>query len=203
MPRAKKIAVEEELKKAFINHISSITELSKEEEELLLSGLVIQEYKKGEVILEEGKTTQESYLIMQGCVRRHRLIDGLDKTTAFYTEGEVVAEFDKLTTNMPTINSYSCVENTFVVVVDSEREKDFYKHMPRFVEVSRLEMEKMLGKAQEELSNFINNSPEERYKNLLETKPELLQRVPQHQIASYLGVTPESLSRIKKRITKS
>ncbi len=86
--------------------------------------------------------------------------------------------------------------------MNSEKEKAFYKRFPRFEEISRLETEKMLGNNQEQLSNFITNSPEERYKNLINTKPELLQRVAQHQIASYLGVTPESLSRIRKRIAK-
>jgi len=63
-------------------------------------------------------------------------------------------------------------------------------------------MEKMVGKSQEELSSFIIKSPEERYIHLVNTKPDLINRVPQHQIASYLGITPESLSRIKKRIMK-
>jgi hypothetical protein len=61
-------------------------------------------------------------------------------------------------------------------------------------------MEKNAGKAQEEHSLFIISSPEERYLNLLENRPKLLNRVPQHQIASYLVIKPESLSRIRKRI---
>jgi CRP-like cAMP-binding protein len=63
-------------------------------------------------------------------------------------------------------------------------------------------IEQDLGKANENLDAFITSSPEERYLNLLDKRPELLQRVPQHQIASYLGMTPESLSRIRKRVSK-
>lgn len=61
-------------------------------------------------------------------------------------------------------------------------------------------MEEEMGKSHDRLSSYILSSPEERYLDLLKTRPELLERVPQYQLASYLGVTPESLSRIRKRI---
>ena len=71
---------------------------------------------------------------------------------------------------------------------------------PVFEEISRIETSKMMGENQELLSNFITSSPEERYKHILKNRPDLLQIAAQHQIASYIGVTPESLSRIRKRI---
>ena len=71
---------------------------------------------------------------------------------------------------------------------------------PKLEPIIRSEMEKNAGKAQEEHSFFITSSPEERYINLIENKSELLNRVPQHQIASFLGIKPESLSRLRKRI---
>ena len=71
---------------------------------------------------------------------------------------------------------------------------------PELEPIIRSEMEKNAGDAQDEMAAFITSSPEERYRNLLENRPELLNRVPLHQIASYLGMKPESLSRIRKRI---
>lgn len=183
--------------------MSTFTTLSKEEEAHMRTSTVIKQFKKGSTILKEGKTTQDTFLIIEGCIRRHLLVDGIEKTTGFFTEGDAVAEFDSLSSNKPTLHSYSCVEDTVVVVVNSETEKDFYKIFPRFEEISRLETEKILGKNQQELSNFITKSPEARYKHFLKENPGLLQRVPQHQIASYLGITPESLSRIRKRIMKN
>lgn len=190
------------MEQKFIEYLSTFTTLSKEEEELMLESYPIKQFRKGDCILEGGKTTQDTFLILEGCIRRHRMIDGTDKTTGFFTEGEAVAEFKSLSLNKPTVHSYSCVENSIVVIVNSEKEKAFYKKFPRFEEFNRMETEKMLGKNQEQLSNFITKSPEERYKHLRTQKPELLQRVPQHQIASYLGITPESLSRIRKRVLK-
>ena len=72
--------------------------------------------------------------------------------------------------------------------------------MPRMETLNRMGVEMELQKSQEALADYILTSPEERYLNLLQTRPDLLDRVPQYQLASYLGVTPESLSRIRKRI---
>jgi len=97
------------MKQKFIKHISSLTSLSKEEEDSLLENLVINHFKKGDVILSEGEYSKNTFLILEGCIRRHRNIDGLDKTTGFFTEGDAVAEFEGLWTNKPALHSYSCV----------------------------------------------------------------------------------------------
>ena len=72
--------------------------------------------------------------------------------------------------------------------------------VPRLESIIRFELEKNAGKEHDHLSKFISSSPEERYLDLQENRPDLFNRIPQHQIASYLGIKPESLSRIRKRI---
>lgn len=190
------------MERKFLEFMSSFTTLSKEEEALLLESFPIKQFKKKACLLEEGVVTQDSFLILEGCIRRHRIVDGLDRTTGFFKEGDAVAEFECLSLHKPSRHSYSCIENTTVVVVNAEKESKFYERFPRFEAFNRVETEKMLAKNQAQLSNFITMSPEERYKHLLEEQADLLKRVPQHQIASYLGVTPESLSRIRKRLFK-
>ena len=78
-----------------------------------------------------------------------------------------------------------------------------YETFPKLEIITRMMMEQDLGKSQDAMANFITSSPEERYLNLQKTRPDLLQRVPQHQLASFLGVTPESLSRIRNRMAKN
>ena len=190
------------MERKFIEFISNFTTLSVEEEELMLASYPIIQFKKGDFILEEGKQTKDTFLILEGCISKHRTIDGVDRTTGFFTEGEAVAEFESITKNKPTLHSYTAVENSVIAIINSEKEEAFLKKFPRFETFNRMETEKMLGENQEQLSNFITQSPEERYQHLVDHKLELLQRVPQHQIASYIGVTPESLSRIRKRILK-
>jgi len=81
-----------------------------------------------------------------------------------------------------------------------ENELELFRRFPRFESLSRRALEEKLGNYQQMLANYIIKSPEERYIDLLENRPELLGRVPHYQLASYLGVKPESLSRIRKRI---
>ena len=84
--------------------------------------------------------------------------------------------------------------------MNAEKETELYKRFPRFGEVCRVEMEKILGASQEKLTDFKKSTPKSRYLNLLKERPDLLNRVPQYQLASYLGIKPETLSRIRNRI---
>jgi CRP-like cAMP-binding protein len=93
-----------------------------------------------------------------------------------------------------------CNEDCIVVEGRPEDEQFFMQAMPRMETINRIGVEFELQKSQETLAEFIMTNPEERYLNLLNTRADLLDRVPQYQLASYLGVTPESLSRIRKRI---
>jgi DNA-binding MarR family transcriptional regulator len=77
-----------------------------------------------------------------------------------------------------------------------------YQKFPQIESLNRAMVEAIMAKQQDSLAEFKMTSPEQRYLNLLKNRPDLIQRVPQHQIASYLGVKPESLSRIRKRILK-
>jgi CRP-like cAMP-binding protein len=92
------------------------------------------------------------------------------------------------------------VEDCIVSTSSPEDEAAFFEKFPHLQPAKSMAMEEELGKSQEMFTSFVLHSPEERYLNLLKTRPELLDRVPQYQLASYLGVTPESLSRIRKRI---
>jgi plasmid maintenance system antidote protein VapI len=101
----------------------------------------------------------------------------------------------------PSKYYFEVTEASTLAVINSQKETELHQKFPRFGEVCRVEMEKMLGASQEALATYINQSPKERYLNLLKERPTLIQRVPQYQLASYLGIKPETLSRIRKRIS--
>jgi CRP-like cAMP-binding protein len=140
------------------------------------------------------------YFVLQGCVRQYYLTtDGNEKTTHFFTEGmPVTSTF--LFENKASKYYLVCNEDCIVVEGRPEDEQFFMQAMPRMETINRIGVEFELQKSQETLAEFIMTNPEERYLNLLNTRADLLDRVPQYQLASYLGVTPESLSRIRKRI---
>ena len=93
------------------------------------------------------------------------------------------------------------MEDSTLVVCYPDRAEAMFKRFPKFESLCRILTEEDLGKTQEAFATFVISSPEERYLNLLKNRPGLINRVPQYQLASYLGIKPESLSRIRKRIT--
>ena len=193
----KEIIMENDISKLVARFIS----LNEEETKAIIECIPIRTYKKGTVLLREGQVASECYFNLKGCVRLYYLVDGEERTTCFYTEEQSIASMASYVNRTPANHYLSCIEDTTLAVLHFEKEKELYRRVPKFESLCRVSMEDDFGKQQEMLASYITTSPEERYLNLLETRPELLQRVPQHQLASYLGVKPESLSRIKKRVT--
>ncbi len=122
-------------------------------------------------------------------------------TTDFFTEGQVAtpSAFGKKT---PSVYYSECIEDTVAAVGTLEQESEIFKKYPEMESIARMMGEAMMAQQQDYLSEFKMASPEEWYIQLQKSRPELIRRVPQYQLASYLGVTPESLSRIRKRLSK-
>ena len=189
------------MENTLVELMSNFIDLTDDEKQGILEAIPIRTFPKGTVLLKEGQVAEDAYLVIKGCIRKYSIDKGEEKTSAFYTEFQSAANFDSLAKKEPSKYYFSCTEDTTVSILNSEKEKALYKKFPRFGEVCRVEMEKMLGAAQEEISSFINSTPKERYLNLMKTRPGLVQRVPQYQLASFIGVKPETLSRIRKRIS--
>jgi len=184
-----------------VDYISTIAPLSEAEIEQIFEMIKIRSYKKNKVLLREGQTGQTCYFVLQGCIRQYYLMDGVEKTTNFFTEGMPITStfvFD----NKGSMFFLVCSEDSILVEGNQAEEHLFFEQMPRMETLNRMGVEMELQKNQEAFAQFIMLGPEERYLNLLNNRPDLLDRVPQYQLASYLGITPESLSRIRKRIIK-
>jgi hypothetical protein len=96
----------------------------------------------------------------------------------------------------------SCVEDSILLVSNSDMGAEINSKFPKFEIMCGMLSEELLAKEQINLDEFKTSSPEQRYLNLIQKRPDLLQRVPQHQLASYLGIKPQSLSRLRARILK-
>lgn len=184
----------------FIGKYMTLTE---EEKEAIVAYDIFNVYPKNAMLLKEGQYSDESYFVLSGCIRCYYMVDGEEKTTAFYTESEVFSPACVTNKNASEYN-VSCVEDSIIAVSTTDMEQDSFDKYPRLQELCRLVAEDLLAKKQEEYDIFKITNPEQRYLKLLETRPDLFQRVPQYQMASYLGITPQSLSRMRKRlVTKS
>lgn len=179
--------------------ITSFPFLKAKEVDIIVEKTNLKAFKKGHVLLSEGEIAKECYAVVKGCVREYRLKDGQEKTTAFFTEGQAVNSFSSYTNQLASKHYLVCAEDCVLTVGTQSLIDQMCERLPRLQEFLSQEVEKEAGALQERMAFFISSSPEERFKDLMENNPQLMNRVPQHQIASYLGITPESMSRIKKR----
>ncbi|MBA3987338.1 MAG: Crp/Fnr family transcriptional regulator, partial [Flavobacteriales bacterium] len=105
-----------------------------------------------------------------------------------------------VTSKTPSEYFLSCTEDSILTVSNSDVELEVYSKFPKLETLCRMLSEEVLAKERIDFDAFKNSSPEQRYLNLLQNRPELIQRVPQHQLASFLGMKPQSLSRLRARI---
>lgn len=181
--------------------IGNYVQLSQEEKQIILDLDIFKSVSKGEILLAEGQKSLEGYFVLKGCLRVHYNVDGEEKTTAFYTEMEGITP-NCVVTGKPSEYYISASEDSIITISTPNMEQEVFEKFPKFETLCRLLSEDLLVKQQMDFDQFKTSSPEERYKSLLETRPDLIQRVPQHQLASFLGIKPQSLSRLKSRILK-
>jgi CRP-like cAMP-binding protein len=184
-----------------VKYLSKYMTISNELEEAIIRSEFIRSYKKGTILLEKGKISNECYLVIKGCIRSYYLNDGNEVTTDFFTEEQSVtpSAYGK---NIPSAYYLECIEDTVAGVGTPELETEFYQKFPPLESLTRVWVEAIIAKQQDTFAEFKMASPEERYMQLQKSRPDLIQRVPQYQLASYLGVQPESLSRIRRRLNK-
>ncbi|MEJ8819732.1 Crp/Fnr family transcriptional regulator [Lacibacter sp. H407] len=179
--------------------ISKYVSLTDEEKDAIASVDVFRTVKKGTVLLKEGQYSNESYFVLKGCIRSYYIIDGEEKTTAFYTEMDALTPHFVIS-KAPSDYYISCVEDSIITVSNADMEADINSKFPKFEIICRKFSEELLARQQINFDEFKTSSPEQRYLNLLQKRPDLVQRVPQHQLASYLGIKPQSLSRLRARL---
>lgn len=181
------------------NFISKYITLTDEEKNTLLSLNLFQSAKKGTILLEQGQNTNKNYFVLKGCIRVYYMIDGEEKTTAFYTELEGVTPHCAIN-KTPSEYYVGCVEDSILLVSNDDMSVEVNSKFPKFDTMCRMLSEELLAKQRMDFDEFKTSSPEQRYLNLIQKRPDLIQRVPQHQLASYLGIKPQSLSRLRARI---
>lgn len=179
--------------------ISKYISLTEDEKNAILSLDLFRSVKKGTILLKEGQNSKDSYFVLKGCIRTYYIIDGEEKTTAFYTEMDALTPHCVIT-KAPAEYFISCIEDSILTVSNADMEVEINSKFPKFELMCRKLSEELLAKNQIDFDAFKTSSPEQRYLNLLQKRPDLIQRVPQHQLASYLGIKPQSLSRLRARM---
>ncbi len=157
------------------------------------------------ILLREGQVSKRSFFIEKGCIRAWLNHNGKDVTFQFFFEQEGLSSAESFRKNIPSVLTIETIEPSIIHVL---HKKD-YEHIMQKLgadtaflkEMIEIIFERQLHYVKEFIS-FIRDTPQQRYLNLLQQKPHIVQRIPQHYIASYLGITSVHLSRIRNKLMK-
>jgi CRP-like cAMP-binding protein len=150
-------------------------------------------------LLKEGQVANYIYFIERGLVRSYYLKDGNEVCSWFMKEGDVIISVNSFFNRIPSYEYLQAIEDTTVYFIHYDQLQNIYKKFIEFNIVGRILTEKYYQLSEERLFLMRRQKASERYNHLLEHHPEILQRVPRTYIASYLGITLETLSRINKK----
>lgn len=191
------------MKKELIDFLSGFPDLSSEEVEAIAEHIPIDFHPGGTILQEEGKIPQYCYYVLKGIVRHYEIVDGVENTIEFYSENNGTISSSYYVNQTPFKGYLVCSEDSILISGNPQQDETNYEKFPVLKSIVSRMVERELHDTREKFATFVSSSPKERYLNLMQTRPELIHRVPLHQIASYLGMTPESLSRIRKRIMEA
>ena len=165
------------------------------------SAFVEKKVKKHEFLLNEGEVSKHSFFTVSGCLRLYT-IDGKGKEhiMQFAPENWWIGDIDSSTTQKPSAYFIDALEDSEVLSMDTISWERSMNEIPALALLFQRLMQNRQSVSQRRIINSMSATSEERYLEFVRTYPSLVQRIPQHMIASYLGITPESLSRIRKQM---
>ncbi len=185
-----------------IKMFKQFTDFNDRELKVITPYFEFKKFKKKSVLLKAGKVSNEVFYLIKGCIRLYCEKEGEELSTYFFTENMFAGSYDSFLSRKPSKVAIETLEDCEVLVLTHKSQEKLYKVFPKMNEFIRKAIEQRFILLHDLFISYLLNSPEERYLMLLKDRPELLQRIPQHQIASFLGVTRVSLSRIRNRVSK-
>jgi CRP-like cAMP-binding protein len=174
--------------------------LTGEELKLIDTYFETRDVKKRDFLLRDGKVCNFIGFIANGTIRHFHIKDGVEKTCDISFENSWVTDFQSFTHNTPGRMNLQAMEDTAVFIIRKENLNKLYIECNKYETFGRLMAEQVAQRATEIAMSLSADKPEERFQHLIKKQPDLFQRIPQKYIANFLGISPESLSRIRSRI---
>ena len=186
-----------------LEKIKQLIRLSEPEEQLIEDLFVEKHFAKGDFFLRENQVCRQLGLIHQGIIRYYINVGGEDKTYFFGREGDFVCEYESFIQQIPSDKNIQVLEDSSIFLINFGGLQRVYSEIKEGNLLGRIGIEQVFVSILQQLTSFYNDPPELRYRRFLESFPDIVQRVPQYYIASYVGIKPQSLSRIRNRAKKS
>jgi CRP-like cAMP-binding protein len=180
--------------------IARLVDFNPEEWAFFYSKLTKKQLAKKEHLLMEGDHCRHLAFITKGLMYYYLLDDGEMKVGQFFFEGQWSADFYSFIAQKPSKINIVTLEDTELLLLSHHDLQVLYRELPKTERLGRLIIEHIYVAAHQRNNSFLSESPEVRYRNLVNERPKVVERVPQYLVASYLGIQPESLSRIRKKI---
>jgi CRP-like cAMP-binding protein len=184
-------------------HIAGRVQFTEDEFNLAATFFVPKKIRRRQFLLQAGDVCKSLAFVSNGCLRSYSVDNkGEEHIVQFAIEDWWISDMKSFLTNQPSTYNIDALEDSELLLIDKVSQDKLCCAIPKFEHYFRMLLESNSSAAQLRISDFISSSAEDRYLNFLKTYPKLVQRVPQSQIASYLGITPQSLSRIRKELSE-
>ncbi|QBA23723.1 Crp/Fnr family transcriptional regulator [Chryseobacterium indologenes] len=183
-------------------NISQYINLSEEDFQKFAKPFERKTFKKKEVVLKEGEYCFFEGFVLNGCFKIYYLNEnGLEQTLYFAVEGWWITDIDSLINTVPSILNIEALEDSEVLMISKKDKEDLYETMPQIEKLFRIMNQKSSVALQRRILSLTGKTADKRYLEFLEKYPGLEQRITQQQVASYLGITHEFLSKIRKKLS--
>ena len=183
-----------------LENIRKYIPLSEVDEEIIGRLFHEKSFRKGDHLLRAGSVCRYVIFIESGLVRYYINQDGEEKTNYFNKEGEFVCDYISFLPQSPSRVNIQALEDTVVWVINHHDLQQLYMEVSHGERFGRLAIERVFVQLVGQIASMYTDAPEMRYTSFTASYPDLVQRIPQYYIASYVGVKPQSLSRIRRRI---
>ena len=176
--------------------------LTGEEREVIQEYLTVKKIRKRQYLLQEGDICKYVAFVEKGALRLYKFNeDGTEHIVRFALEGQFMTDLYSFLTNEPSIYDIDAIEDSELVLISKSASDELRKRSAKYQEYIFLTTSEAYIDLERRLTYSISLTLEERYKDLTTHYPDIIQRLPQHMVASYMGLTPETLSRVRKRIS--
>ncbi|RXM41471.1 hypothetical protein BOQ62_00110 [Chryseobacterium sp. CH21] len=182
-------------------NINQYINLSEEDFQQFVKPFELKSFKKKDVVLKEGEYCLFEGFVLNGCFKIYYLNEsGFEQTLYFAVEGWWITDIDSLINNVPGILNIEALEDSEVLMIHKKDKENLYESMPQIEKLFRIMNQKSSVALQRRILSLTGKTADKRYLEFLEKYPGLEQRITQQQVASYLGITHEFLSKIRKKL---